>query len=60
MLDVCTLYGWMHDKRTFCRLRYRIVDRSVSYRDRAPRFQIEEHVETFSDRFFREVPLVPH
>lgn len=57
-LEVCTLYGWMHDKRTLCRLRYRIRCTPGDYRRRPTGFRIEERVETLSERIFRDVPLV--
>ena len=57
-LELHTLYGWMHDKRMLCRLRYAIRSTACSYRHRSTHFQIEEHVETLTKRFFREVPAL--
>jgi len=55
-LEFFTLYGWMHDKRTLCRLRYRIRCAPGGYRRRPTGFRIEERVETLSERL-RSAPL---
>jgi|GEM_PF-2891993 len=52
-LEFFTLYGWMHDKRTLCRLRYRIRCAPGGYRRRPTGFRIEERVETLSERLLR-------
>jgi hypothetical protein len=57
-LDCYTLYGWMHDKRTLCRIRYRIRCAPGSYRRRPTGFRLEERIETLSERLFHETPAV--
>lgn len=57
-LELHTLYGWMHDKRLLCRLRYHIRCTPGGYRQRPSSFRVDERIDTLSERIFREVPLV--
>jgi hypothetical protein len=55
-LDFFTLYGWMHEKRTLCRLRYRVRCAPGHYRGRPSGFRIDERVEPLTEHMFRSVP----
>lgn len=58
LLDCFTLYGWMHEKRTLCRLRYRVTCDPGHYRGRPSGFHIAERIEPLTEHMFRSVPAV--
>lgn len=57
-LELFTFYGWMHDKRTLCRIRYRIHCKPGSYRERPTNFRIAEQIEPLSSKIFRDIPIL--
>jgi hypothetical protein len=57
-LEFFSLYGWMHEKNTLCRVRYRVRCSPGSYRGRPQGFAISEQLETLSEKIFHTTPAL--